>query len=782
MFYNVNATSEVNELIKKAQKVASKYNNNLISTEHLLYGALELDGEIKNIFLNIGIDGDNFEEVLGEISNKDENELGNLNLTETSKHSFVVAKQISNQLGLNFVDVGHIIFAILLDDDCVANQILENKYNVDMGKLKKDIFDVIKTSSYDSVTAEEPIQLPDSDEQDNEQKGISFDDIEQVKFSLPERLLEMGIDFTDKARKKKGEPIIGRDAEIDRLIEILCRKTKNNPVLVGEAGVGKTAVVEGLAQKIAINDVPDELKDKIIYSLDVAGLMSGTKYRGALEEKLKEVINIILTSGNIILFIDEIHTLAQAGTSKGEISPADILKPYLARGEIQTIGATTNDEYRKFIEKDKALERRFQPVQVDAPSEETTIEILKGLRVSFELYHNVKISEEAINSAVSLSVRYITNRNLPDKAIDLIDDASSKAKINHKSLGEDDIPTVTSEDIAKVVSLNTGIPITKLTETEKEKLTNLEEFLHKRLIGQDEAVSAVSKAIRLSRVGLKENTRPIGSFMFLGPTGVGKTELAKALAEVMFDNQNALIRLDMSEYMESHSVSKLIGSPPGYVGFEEGGQLTEKVRKKPYSVIVFDEIEKAHHDILNLLLQVLDDGRLTDSQGRLVNFQNTIIIMTSNAGVSELIRNNNFIFSHSAEEDYEKQKQYLLNGLKKKFEPEFLNRIDVITVFKPLTKNQLAYIAKNLIVNFKERLVKKEGLNIKLTEKAVQYLLDKGLNAEYGARPLKRIIEQEIEGPVAEALIKGDLVRGDTIIVEVLGDRLNLNFKYENND
>ena len=694
---------------------------------------------------------------------------------------FVIAKQIASQLETDYVDVGHIVFAILLNDDCVAVQILISKYNINIGLIRRDILDVIninkKNNFYENDKSQNNIEILEVKE--DEQLTLGLDSIEDVKFELPERLLEMGIDFTDKARKSNYEPIIGRDTEIDRLIEILCRKTKNNPVLVGEAGVGKTAVVEGLAQKIVANDVPNELKDKIIYSLDIAGLMSGTKYRGALEEKLKEVISIILENKNIILFIDEIHTLAQAGTSKGEISPADILKPYLARGEIQTIGATTNDEYRKFIEKDKALERRFQPVQIDAPSEETTIEILKGLKVSFETYHNVKISEDAINSAVSLSVRYITNRNLPDKAIDLIDDASSRAKIISANENADERPLITREDIAKVVSSSTGIPVTKLTETEADKLTSLEEILHKRLIGQDEAVNAVSKAIRRSRVGLKENSRPIGSFMFLGPTGVGKTELAKALAEVMFDNQNALIRLDMSEYMESHSVSKLIGSPPGYVGFEEGGQLTEKVRKKPYSVIVFDEIEKAHKDILNLLLQVLDDGRLTDSQGRLVNFQNTIIIMTSNAGVSELVRNNSFIHSYSSEDDYEKQKQYLLNGLKKKFEPEFLNRIDVITVFKPLTKNQLAYIAKNLIIDLKARLSKR-GLNIKLTEKAVEYLLDKGLNLEYGARPLKRMIEQEIEDPIVEPLIKGELSSGDTIIIEVLGGKLNLNFKYAN--
>ena len=757
MYYNVNATDSVNEVIKIAQSVAEKYNNNLISTEHLFYGILSVNSDFKNFLASKNITNENFVELLKQIEEKDENESNVLDLTPTSKQIFVIAKQISNQLQQNNVDVGHILFAILLLEDCVAVQLLIQNYNIDLGTLRKEILDLIKNQ--------------------NVEDKVSFDEIEEANLSLPSDLLEMGIDFTERAKQGKFDTIIGRDKEIDRLIEILCRKTKNNPVLIGEAGVGKTAVVEGLAQKMISGSVPEEIKGKIIYSLDVAGLMSGTKYRGALEEKLKNVINIILQNKNIILFIDEIHTLGQAGTSKGEISPADVLKPYLARGEIQTIGATTTEEYRKFIEKDKALERRFQPITVDAPTEETTIEILKSLKPGFEVFHKVKISEEAINSAVSLSVRYITNRNLPDKAIDLIDEASSKVKINNKQEGEER-PSITEDDIAKVVSSWTGIPVTKLTETEKDKLSNLEEILHKKIIGQDEAVNSVAKAIRRARVGLKENSRPIGSFFFLGPTGVGKTELSKALAEVMFDDKNAMIRIDMSEYMESHSVSKLIGSPPGYVGFEEGGQLTEKVRKKPYSVILFDEMEKAHPDIMNLMLQILDDGRLTDAQGRLVNFQNTIIIMTSNCGVSELLKNNSFILNNT-EEDFEKQKQYLLNSLKKKFEPEFLNRVDVITVFKPLSKNQLAYIAKNLIVNLSDRLHKK-GLNIKLTENAVKYLIDKGLNIEYGARPLRRIIEQEIEDPIAEALITGNLSNNDTIVVEFVANKLSLNFIYSN--
>ena len=753
MFYNVNATENVNNLIKNAQVVAKEYNNNLISTEHLLYGILcNIENQCCDLLNSYGVNKIEFEQILKQIQQKDINNTGKLDLTPVSKQIFVIAKQISNQLQQDVVDNEHILFAILLDENCVAVQLLLSEFNVNLSSLRTDVLEILK--------------------QYNLKTEISFDEIEEVSYSLPERLLEMGIDFTEKARKHTNEPIIGREKEIDRLIEILCRKTKNNPVLIGEAGVGKTAVVEGLAQRILKGDVPDILKDKKIYSLDIAGLMSGTKYRGALEEKLKEVINILLTNDNLILFIDEIHTLSQAGTSKGEISPADILKPYLARGELQTIGATTNDEYRKFIEKDKALERRFQPISVDAPSEETTILILRNLKPSFENFHKVKISEDAIDSAVTLSVRYITNRNLPDKAIDLIDEASSKVKISRKN---EENPVITTEDIARVVSGWTGIPVTKLTETEKQKLVNLEDILHERIIGQDDAVVSVSKAIRRARVGLKENSRPIGSFIFLGPTGVGKTELSKALAEVMFDDENAMIRLDMSEYMESHSVSKLIGSPPGYVGFEEGGQLTERVRKKPYSVVLFDEIEKAHPDILNLMLQILDDGRLTDAQGRLINFQNTIIIMTSNAGVSELVRNTNFI---NFSEDFEKQKQYLLNGLKKKFEPEFLNRVDVITVFKPLSQEQLAYIAKNLITNLSQRLLKR-GLYIKLTEEAIKYLIARGTNVEYGARPLRRIIEQEIEDPIAEALVNGILLEGDEITVMLINGKLCL--KYNDN-
>ena len=564
--------------------------------------------------------------------------------------------------------------------------------------------------------------------------------------------------------------------------------------------------------------------------------MAGTKYRGELEERLKQVIDYITNNKDIIVFIDEIHTLVQVGGDKGEVNPADMLKPYLARGEFQTIGATTTEEYRKYIEKDKALERRFQPVMVNPPTVEQTIEILRGLKDSFEVFHKVKISDDAIVAAASLSDRYIMDRSLPDKAIDLIDEASSKVKVNGRKKPEElkeleeqiskyeaekkealfaenfekagqfrdkireaqekikqisnsdvansDDLTITQEDICNIVSEWTKIPVSKITENERERLLKLEEILHKRVIGQDEAVRAVSKAIRRARIGLKDNNRPIGSFMFLGQTGVGKTELCKALAEAMFDNENAVIRLDMSEYMEKHSVSKLIGSPPGYVGFDEGGQLTEKVRRKPYSVILFDEIEKAHPDVFNILLQVLDDGRLTDSQGRTVSFKNTIIIFTSNVGVNELPKKKGGLgFGDGNDDktlDYDEIKEILMNALKRQFKPEFLNRIDVVTVFHPLNYEQLSQIAKLFISNLNKRLLSR-GANLKVTESALKYLIDKGYDSEYGARPLRRLIEQEIEDKIAEQILEGTIPEKSTIIISAKDGKLNFKVSPQEN-
>ena len=630
-------------------------------------------------------------------------------------------------------------------------------------------------------------------------------------------MLEMGQDLTARARANKIDPIIGRDQETERIIEILCRKTKNNPVLIGEAGVGKTAVVEGLARRIVDGDVPAILRNKTIYSLDIGGLMAGTKYRGSMEEKLKNAIEMITTNKSIIVFIDEIHTLAQVGTDKGETNPADMLKPYLARGEMQTIGATTTDEYRKYIEKDKALERRFQPIMVEQPTVEQTIEILKGLRDTYEAYHKVKITDQAIIAAATLSDRYIQDRSLPDKAIDLIDEASSRAKVKSnydsaevKALKErlikleaekedavnqenferagklrdkvketkeeiarlKSIPTnesssdavITEHEVAEVISKWTNIPLTKLTEGEAEKLLNLEKMIIERVKGQDEAVEKVSKAIRRSRIGIRDPRRPIGSFLFLGPTGVGKTELSKALAESLFDDENKIIRLDMSEFMEAHSVSKLIGSPPGYVGFDDGGQLTEQVRRKPYSVVLFDEIEKAHPEVFNMLLQILDDGRLTDSHGKIVSFKNTIIILTSNIGSNKLNKTNVSLGFGENSSDEDKQ-QVMLNELKNYFKPELINRIDNIVVFNKLNEKVMKDIAKKMLSDLNKNL-KQSDIELKFTQSTLNYLVKNGTNEDFGARPMRRLITSKIEDELADRMLKGEIKKGDNVLVD----------------
>ena len=637
----------------------------------------------------------------------------------------------------------------------------------------------------------------------------------QPKASLPQQLDGLGVDFTQRARDNKIDPVIGRKEEIERIIEILCRKTKNNPVLIGEPGVGKSAVVEGLAREMVAGNGPELLKDKIIFSLDIGSLMAGTKYRGELEQRLKSAIEAIISQGNIIVFIDEMHTLAQAGGKEGEVNPSDMLKPYLARGELQTIGATTTDEYRKFIEKDKALERRFQPIIVNPPTVEQTIEILKGIRPNYEAFHKIKITDEAIVAAANLSDRYISDRFLPDKAIDLIDEAASRAKVSgnrvppevkdledklaqlqnnidiaihrqeydkaaeYKELRvrtEEEIKAkrsewkasasteIGSEEIAEVVSKWTKIPVTKLNETELERLNNLEALLHERVIGQDMAVESVSKAIRRARAGLKDPKRPIGTFLFLGPTGVGKTELTKALASAMFDDENNIIRIDMSEYMEGHSVSKLIGAPPGYVGFDDGGQLTEQVRRKPYSVVLFDEIEKAHPDVYNILLQLLDEGRLTDSQGRLVSFKNTIVIMTSNVGVSELKIKRSIGFNDSPSQ-MQDEEQILSSALKRHFRPEFLNRIDVICYFKHLTEDNIKRIADVMMRKVTKKLTDR-NIGIRYTPAIVEYVIKNGYDPEYGARPLRRIIEQTIEDALAEALLTGKVRDNSTATID----------------
>ena len=637
---------------------------------------------------------------------------------------------------------------------------------------------------------------------------------------LPQELNDLGVDFTQRARDGKIDPIIGRKEEIERIIEILCRKTKNNPVLIGEPGVGKSAVVEGLAREIVAGNVPELLKNKIVFSLDIGSLVAGTKYRGELEQRLKSAIEAIIRQGNIIVFIDELHTLAQAGGKEGEVTPADMLKPYLARGELQTIGATTTDEYRKFIEADKALERRFQPILVNPPTVEQTIEILKGIRPNYEAFHKIKISDEAIEAAAKLSDRYISDRFLPDKAIDLVDEAASRAKVSGNKLPtevkdlEDKLAqyqnnisiairnedyakadeykalrdetdkeikrrkeewrnsadnSINAEDIAEVVSKWTKIPVSRLSETEVQRLNNLENILHERVIGQDMAVESVAKAIRRARAGLKDPKRPIGTFLFLGPTGVGKTELTKALAAAMFDDENNIIRIDMSEYMEAHSVSKLIGAPPGYVGFDDGGQLTEQVRRHPYSVVLFDEIEKAHPDVYNILLQILDEGRLTDSQGRTVDFKNTIIIMTSNVGVSEL-KTRRTIGFNAQEQDEEK---ILSDALKRHFRPEFLNRIDVICYFKHLTEDNIKQIADIMLKKVTKKLADR-NIRIKYTPAMVEYVIKNGYDPEYGARPLRRIIEQSIEDSLAEALLNGQIKDNSVATVDYVDGKVRI--------
>ena len=797
-------SDNIQKVIKNASKFALRFGSNLIGSEHILYGLTSVKDCLASQYLaDVGVTEPSLFEFFEENVSEDNILFSNeVEMTPRTKDLFRIAQQIALQMNHSFIGTEHLLLALLSSTGSVAYRILVGQYGVDVEALKDRLTKALVSASQGEEKQEQSV---------NNQAGST----------LPEKLLAMGTDITLKAKEHKLDPVIGREEEIQRVVEILCRKTKNNPVLIGEAGVGKTAVVEGLAQAIVAGAVPEVLKDKVVYALEIGGLMAGTKYRGSMEEKLKDAIETIIASKNIIVFIDEIHTLAQAGSEKGETSPADMLKPYLARGELQTIGATTTDEYRKFIEKDKALERRFQPIMVNPPSVEQTIQILKGLRDSYEAFHKITITDEAIEAAAVLSDRYISDRSLPDKAIDLIDEASSKAKVNFtlkpqevrqledkiKSLSanrdeaslqrnyekaaklqseiinlenelkkkEDKLDvkkeksnknSIGANEIAAVVSKWTGIPVTKITESEKDRLIHLEDILHKRVVGQNQAVEAVAKAIRRSRVGLQDSKRPIGSFLFMGQTGVGKTELCKAIAEAMFDDENNIVRIDMSEYMEPHSVSKLIGSPPGYVGYDEGGQLTEQVRRHPYSVVLFDEIEKAHPDIFNALLQILDDGRLTDGQGRTVSFKNTIIIMTSNLGAREVKEHRSKLgFGNEEEEEVDSKKIYM-DALKNKFKPEFINRIDVICIFDPLTQEDLVKIAKILISNINKRL-KEKNLSLKITEDALEFIVSKGSNSEYGARPLKRYIQQEVEDQIAEKILLGQLKNEGEIIIDV---------------
>ena len=797
-------TEKANKALNLAIESAEEMRHNYVGTEHILYGLVKEGSGVAATALNeCGVTEDALREKLESIN-------GTMSLVELTPDDFTprtkrvlrAAVIISSKTGYTYVGTEHLLLAILSESDSYAVAFLE-ELGVSVERLAQAVSKGMQGGADEGFGGFENESAPNGS-----QKGGSALD-------------KFGRDLTQAAKNGEIDPVIGREKEIQRVIQILSRRTKNNPVLIGEPGVGKTAVAEGLALEIAKGNVPEILKDKRVVSLDLTGMVAGAKYRGDFEERIKAAIDEVKKSKNTILFIDELHTIVGAGAAEGSADAANILKPSLARGDFQVIGATTLNEYRKYIEKDAALERRFQPVKVGEPTPEQAVQILKGLRDSYEAHHKVKITDEAINAAVTLSSRYIADRYLPDKAIDLIDEGASKVRLasltspdNVKEL-EDEIADyekekasaineqdferaarlrdeqkelqtklddakkkwqeqqkgnsgeVTAEDIAKIVSEWTGIPVVQLTKEESERLLNMENVLHERVIGQSEAVTAIAKAIRRGRVGLKDPKRPVGSFIFLGPTGVGKTELCKALAEAMFGDENAMLRLDMSEYMEKHTVSKLIGSPPGYVGFEEGGQLTEKVRRKPYSVVLFDEIEKAHPDVFNMLLQILEDGRLTDSQGRTVDFKNTVIIMTSNVGARLITEKQSSLGFNSenenAEESEKKDIKELVTGeLRKVFRPEFLNRVDDIIVFNKLNKGEIKQIAVKMLKTLENRL-DKMNIKISFTDNAISEIADKGFDENYGARPLRRAIQNEIEDPLSEQMLEGKVKDGAVV-------------------
>ena len=797
-------TNRANKAIEIANDIALELGHSYIGTEHILYGlAKEGNGIASKVLENQNVTADDILNKIEELIGSDEPIENIVDFTPRTKRVVESAFIEARKLGYNFIGTEHLLIGILREGDCVAAKILLD-LNVNIPKLYNEIVKVINEGEdYNS-----------SDNSSNNSNGGK----RRGSYNQTPTLNQFGQDLTKKAEEGKLDPVIGRKQEIERVIEILSRRTKNNPCLIGEPGVGKTAAVEGLAQKIASGDVPEILKDKRVVTLDISGMVAGSKYRGDFEERIKKALNEVKKAGDVILFIDEIHTIVGAGAAEGAIDAANILKPLLARGEIQLVGATTLNEYRKFIEKDAALERRFSPVTVNEPSEKDTIQILKGIRDKYEAHHNVKITDEAIEAAVKLSIRYVNDRFLPDKAIDLIDEASSKARLRTytepdslkelqekiektknekeeavlnqkfekaaelrdtektlrdkfekeqnkwKNKNTKSIVTITEENIAEVIANWTGIPAKKITEDENEKLKNLEKELHKRVIGQNEAVEAVSKAIRRGRVGLKDPKRPIGSFLFLGPTGVGKTELSKALAEVLFGDENAMIRLDMSEFMEPHSVSKLIGAPPGYVGFDDGGQLTEKIRRKPYSVVLFDEIEKAHPDVMNMLLQILEDGRLTDSQGRTVNFKNTVIIMTSNLGARLITDRKQLGFANKegeadSKKEYEEIKKEVMAELKKELRPEFINRIDEIIVFHKLNDNDINQIIDIMLKEVANRL-KEQKYDVKFEPDVKEMIAKEGIDKNFGARPLRRTIQNLVEDKLAEEILDGKLVKG----------------------
>ena len=807
-------TKRAEKALEYAGDLAQGFGHNYIGTEHILYGLVKEGSGVASQVLNMQkITAENVVEeieVLIGKGDKSQNR-GEIGFTPRSKRVIENAFLEARKLGSEFIGTEHLLIGIMREGDSVAVRIMMD-LNVNPQKLYNEIVKVINEDENAGVSDKQP-------------KGKA-----RGSYNQTPTLNQYGTDLTKKATEGKLDPVIGRKDEIQRVIQILSRRTKNNPCLIGEPGVGKTAVAEGLAERIIAEDVPEMLKNKRVVSLDIASMVAGAKYRGDFEERIKKCLEEVKKAGDVILFIDEVHTIVGAGSAEGAVDAANILKPLLARGEVQVIGATTLNEYRKYIEKDSALERRFSPVTVGEPTNEETIEILKGIRDRYEAHHNVKITDEAIKAAVELSTRYINDRFLPDKAIDLVDEAASRVKMRtytqpdtlkkleeeisamnkekddaikvqdfEKAAGLRDkinvekeklqkekekweskntksITTLTEEDIAEVVASWTGVPVKKLTQTENEKLRNLEQTLHQRVIGQNEAVDAVAKAIRRGRVGLKDPNRPIGSFLFLGPTGVGKTELSKALAESLFGNEDAMIRIDMSEYMEGHSVSKLIGSPPGYVGFDEGGQLTEKIRRKPYSVILFDEIEKAHPDVMNMLLQILDDGRLTDAQGRTVNFKNTVIIMTSNIGARLITDKTTLGFSakdkkEESQKEYETIKKDVMGELKKQFRPEFINRIDEIIVFHKLNDEDIKQIIDIMLNQVTKRMAEK-SYKFEIDNSVKELIAKKGVDTDYGARPLKRAIQNILEDKIAEEILDGNIKPNKKAVIKAEDDKI----------
>ncbi|WP_337597410.1 ATP-dependent Clp protease ATP-binding subunit [[Ruminococcus] torques] len=795
---HISYTKQAANAVRYAAKKAKEMKHPYIGTEHLLLGLREeFSGVAGQVLAQNGVETEKIMQLMDELIAPREEMPASQKPKESPRLRYILANSEKEAHRLRTAEVGteHLLLSMIRDVDCVAARILIT-LNISLQKLLKDI---LNASGVDPKDYQDELQ--------DESRG-SGSVIEQYC-----------TDMTARAEEGKQDPVVGREEEMYRLMQVLSRRTKNNPCLIGEPGVGKTAVVEGLAQRIAAGVVPEKMKDKRIYTLDLPGMIAGSKYRGEFEERMKGLISEVESNGNIILFLDEIHTMIGAGGAEGAIDASGILKPSLARGELQLIGATTITEYRKYIEKDAALERRFQPVSVEEPSKEQCLEILKGLKGRYESHHKVLIRDEALEAAVSMSERYITDRNLPDKAIDVLDESCSKVSLKGYKVPENltalDLrlkelekqkeesikngcfeeasllqkeqeeaekkseqlkkrfqkktsssqPEVTEEDIAEVVSAWTKIPVQKLAESDTDRLKKLESVLHQRVIGQEEAVKAVARAVKRGRVGLKDSKRPIGSFLFLGPTGVGKTELSKALAEAMFGNEESMIRVDMSEYMEKHSVSKMIGSPPGYVGHEEGGQLSDQVRTHPYSVLLFDEIEKAHPDVFNILLQVLDDGHITDSKGRKIDFSNTVIIMTSNAGAKAIIEPKKLGFAAKDDPagDYKRMKQNVMDEVKQIFRPEFLNRIDEIIVFHALEKTHMKKIVTLMCRDFTKRIEDQMDIHLTLRESAKALIAEKGTDAKYGARPLRRALQTELEDKLAEAILNGEVKRGDCI-------------------